>query len=64
VIIALIGGVAFGAYRMHSEEKAEEQTFATARQVALDAPRSAFIAKKSITKASLLKAVLKRVLLL
>jgi len=36
--VALIGGLAFGAYHTHSAEKAEEQAFETARQTALDTP--------------------------
>lgn len=38
VTVALIGGVIFGAYHIHSAEKAEEQAFETARQTALNAP--------------------------
>ncbi|WP_123803264.1 hypothetical protein [Candidatus Pantoea deserta] len=36
--VALLGGLAFGAYYSYSAEKAEEQAFETARQTALDAP--------------------------
>jgi len=35
---AILGGLAFGAYHEHTKDKVEEQTFAAARQAALDAP--------------------------
>lgn len=40
VMAAIIGGLSFGAYHSYSVEKAEKQAFESARQAALDAPRS------------------------